>query len=167
MLKRHSRLSLAITLGFGLISISSSATALDTDTSRDILHIYNHKAPSNYPKWFIPMSELGVVEWLNSAEKSADKTETAQAYHIYTAKSRLPRKTLENLVLSFVKSHHFAKIDADDDAGKIMAFEFDPENPADVQTMMQTRRNNTVVFETYADDTFSLELDDEMAADLQ
>jgi hypothetical protein len=165
MLKRYSCSFLALVLGIGTMAVSSSAKAHDVDVA-DKVGLYNHKAPAKYPKWFLPSAQLGVTEWLDSAEKSASETETTQAYYGYTAKSRLPRETLENLVLGFVKSHHFSKVDVDEN-GKIMAFEFDPENQAHVQAIQQKRRNYTVIFEIVDDSTFSLMLMDEMAADLQ
>lgn len=107
--------------------------------------IYNHKAPQAYPQWFVPVSELGVTQWLNTEEVAGVNT-TALAHFNYIAKTKLPPKALVKLLESYAHAHDFQVINLIDPEQKIVIAEVDLEKDpvAGVQRMKKLHHNRTI-----------------------
>ena len=107
--------------------------------------IYNHKAPEAYPQWFVPVSELGVTQWLNTEEVAGFNT-TAPAHFNYVAKTKLTSKALVKLVESYAHAHDFQVINLLDPERKIVIAEVDLDKDpvAGTQRMMKLHHNHTI-----------------------
>ncbi|WP_266159241.1 hypothetical protein [Dyella silvatica] len=119
---------------------------------------YNHKAPAAYPAWFVPASELGVTQWLNSQEEPGFNTTRLVNFN-YIAKTKLAPAAVIKRVENYARAHGYQVINVVDADRKIILSEVDLEkDPVKGSQLMMKLQHNYVVSVEAAEDSFTLTL---------